>query len=219
MLDLGGFMKETVEKILLDTIARNEELNVVKDDIISAYECIKGTYSAGGTLFVCGNGGSCADSEHIVGELLKSFKKMRPIDADVAKNLLTMGEDGKTLAESLEGGLPAISLSSHPALNSAFINDKNPLMYYAQQLLGLGKKGDTLMVLSTSGNAQNCLYAVLTAKAMGIKTILLSGKTGGKIKNVADVSVVVPANETYLVQELHLPIYHCLCAMLEEEFF
>ena len=168
---------------------------------------------------MCGNGGSCSDSEHIVGELMKSFKKYRPIDSAVKASLMAMGEDGKSLAESLEGGLPAVSLSSHPSLSSAFINDKNPLMCYAQQLSVMGKKGDTLMVLSTSGNAQNCLYAVLTAKAMGIKTVLLAGKTGGKIKALADVSVVVPANETYLVQELHLPIYHCLCAMLEEEYF
>ena len=176
-------------------------------------------YKNGGTLFVCGNGGSCSDSEHIVGELMKSFKKYRPIDSDVKASLMAMGEDGKSLAESLEGGLPAVALSSHPSLSSAFINDKNPLMCYAQQLSVMGKRGDVLMVLSTSGNAQNCLYAALTAKAMGIKTILLAGKTGGKIKGVADVSVIAPENETYLVQELHLPIYHCLCAMLEEEFF
>lgn len=212
-------MKENVKQILENTVERNPKLGTVKQDIISAFCAIKGTYDNGGTLFVCGNGGSCADSEHIVGELLKSFKKCRPINDNVKSALNQMGEDGKTLADSLEGGLPAISLSSHPALNSAFINDKNPLMYYAQQLLGLGKSGDTLVVLSTSGNAQNCLYAVLTAKAMGIKTVLLSGKTGGKIREVADVSIVVPENETYLVQELHLPIYHCLCAMLEEEFF
>ena len=212
-------MKETVNNILEKTIERNPELSGLKNDIISAFEAIAQTYKNGGTLFVCGNGGSCSDSEHIVGELMKSFKKYRPIDSAVKASLMAMGEDGKSLAESLEGGLPAVSLSSHPSLSSAFINDKNPLMCYAQQLSVMGKKGDVLMVLSTSGNAQNCLYAVLTAKAMGIKTVLLAGKTGGKIKALADVSIVVPANETYLVQELHLPIYHCLCAMLEEEYF
>ena len=212
-------MKETVNNILEKTIERNPELSGLKNDIISAFEAIAQTYKNGGTLFVCGNGGSCSDSEHIVGELMKSFKKYRPIDSAVKASLMAMGEDGKSLAESLEGGLPAVSLSSHPSLSSAFINDKNPLMCYAQQLSVMGKKGDVLMVLSTSGNAQNCLYAVLTAKAMWIKTVLLAGKTGGKIKALADVSVVVPANETYLVQELHLPIYHCLCAMLEEEYF
>ena len=212
-------MKETVNNILEKTIERNPELSGLKNDIISAFEAIAQTYKNGGTLFVCGNGGSCSDSEHIVGELMKSFKKYRPIDSAVKASLMAMGEDGKSLAESLEGGLPAVSLSSHPSLSSAFINDKNPLMCYAQQLSVMGKKGDVLMVLSTSGNAQNCLYAVLTAKAMGIKTVLLAGKTGGKIKALTDVSIVVPANETYLVQELHLPIYHCLCAMLEEEYF
>ena len=212
-------MKETVNNILEKTIERNPELSGLKNDIISAFEAIAQTYKNGGTLFVCGNGGSCSDSEHIVGELMKSFKKYRPIDSAVKANLMAMGEDGIALANNLEGGLPAVALSSHPSLSSAFINDKNPLMCYAQQLSVMGKKGDVLMVLSTSGNAQNCLYAVLTAKAMGIKTVLLAGKTGGKIKDVADVSVVVPANETYLVQELHLPIYHCLCAMLEEEYF
>lgn len=212
-------MKETVNNILEKTIERNPELSGLKNDIISAFEAIDQTYKNGGTLFVCGNGGSCSDSEHIVGELMKSFKKNRPIDSAVKANLMAMGEDGIALANNLEGGLPAVALSSHPSLSSAFINDKNPLMCYAQQLSVLGKKGDVLMVLSTSGNAQNCFYAVLTAKAMGIKTVLLAGKTGGKIKELADVSVVVPANETYLVQELHLPIYHCLCAMLEEEYF
>ena len=212
-------MKETVNNILEKTIERNPELSGLKNDIISAFEAIAQTYKNGGTLFVCGNGGSCSDSEHIVGELMKSFKKYRPIDSAVKASLMAMGEDGIALANNLEGGLPAVALSSHPSLSSAFINDKNPLMCYAQQLSVMGKKGDTLMVLSTSGNAQNCLYAVLTAKAMGIKTVLLAGKTGGKIKALADVSVVVPANETYLVQELHLPIYHCLCAMLEEEYF
>ena len=212
-------MKETVNNILEKTIERNPELSGLKNDIISAFEAIAQTYKNGGTLFVCGNGGSCSDSEHIVGELMKSFKKYRPIDSAVKANLMAMGEDGIALANNLEGGLPAVALSSHPSLSSAFINDKNPLMCYAQQLSVMGKKGDVLMVLSTSGNAQNCLYAVLTAKAMGIKTVLLAGKTGGKIEDVADVSIVVPANETYLVQELHLPIYHCLCAMLEEEYF
>lgn len=212
-------MKETVNNILENTIERNPELSGLKNDIISAFEAIAQTYKNGGTLFVCGNGGSCSDSEHIVGELMKSFKKYRPIDSAVKANLMAMGEDGIALANNLEGGLPAVALSSHPSLSSAFINDKNPLMCYAQQLSVMGKKGDVLMVLSTSGNAQNCLYAVLTAKAMGIKTVLLAGKTGGKIKTLADVSIVVPANETYLVQELHLPIYHCLCAMLEEEYF
>ena len=212
-------MKETVNNTLEKTIERNPELSGLKNDIISAFEAIAQTYKNGGTLFVCGNGGSCSDSEHIVGELMKSFKKYRPIDSAVKANLMAMGEDGIALANNLEGGLPAVALSSHPSLSSAFINDKNPLMCYAQQLSVMGKKGDVLMVLSTSGNAQNCLYAVLTAKAMGIKTVLLAGKTGGKIKTLADVSIVVPANETYLVQELHLPIYHCLCAMLEEEYF
>ena len=212
-------MKESVVEILKNTVERSSSLKAVEGDILSAFNMINESYKNGGTLFVCGNGGSCSDSEHIVGELMKSFKKYRPIDSEVKENLMAMGEDGKSLAESLEGGLPAVSLSSHPSLSSAFINDKNPLMCYAQQLSVMGKKGDVLMVLSTSGNAQNCLYAVLTAKAIGIKTVLLAGKTGGKIKAHADVSVIAPENETYLVQELHLPIYHCLCAMLEEEFF
>ena len=212
-------MKETVKDILEQAIEHHPKLDLVKNEIYSAFITICETYKNNGTLFVCGNGGSCADSEHIVGELLKSFKKCRTINAKIKASLAEMGEDGIALAESLEGGLSAVALSSHSALNSAFINDKHPLMYYAQQLLGLAKSSDTLMVLSTSGNAQNCLYAVLTAKAIGMKTILLSGKTGGKIKEVADISIIVPEDETYLVQELHLPIYHCLCAMLEEEFF
>ncbi|MBQ9710332.1 MAG: SIS domain-containing protein [Clostridia bacterium] len=212
-------MKEQTRKILSITVTDNPKLSFVEGDILAAFETMKSAYDCGGKLFVCGNGGSCSDSEHIVGELMKSFKKCRPIDEAVKTALLEMGEDGDRLANSLEGGLPAICLSSHPSLSTAFINDKDPYMCYAQQLSVLGKKGDVLVVLSTSGNAKNCLYAVITAKAMGIKTVLLAGKTGGSIKALADVSVVVPENETYRVQELHLPIYHCLCAMLEEEFF
>lgn len=205
--------------ILEDTVKRFPELRAVKDNIAAAFTMLKEMYKSGGTLFVCGNGGSCSDGEHIVGELIKSFKKPRPLNGELTTALVKMGEDGAALAQNLESGLPAFALSSHPAFNSAFINDKEPLMCYAQQLSVMGKKDDALLVLSTSGNAKNCYYTVLTAKAMGIKTILLSGKTGGKIKEYADIAIIVPETETYRIQELHLPIYHCLCAMLEEEFF
>ena len=191
----------------------------MKESVLNAFELIKSVYLQGGTLYCCGNGGSAADSEHIVGELLKSFKKPRKIDENVAKNLLKLGEGGAYLLSKLEGALPAVSLVSQTGILTAFSNDKSWDTAIAQQLYGLGKQGDCLLALSTSGNSKNCMYAVLTAKAKGIKTVAFAGALGGSLKEVCDECICVPAIETYQAQELHLPIYHCLCAMLEEEFF
>ena len=180
---------------------------------------IKTTYENGGTLFCAGNGGSSSDSEHIVGELMKSFRKKRAINEETASNLLRFGDDGAYLLSKLEGALPAISLISQTGILTAFANDKSWDTALAQQLYGLGNQGDCLLVLSTSGNSKNCLYAVLVAKSKGIKTIAFTSVSGGKLKEICDECICVPELETYKVQELHLPIYHCLCAMLEEEFF
>ena len=168
---------------------------------------------------MCGNGGSAADSEHIVGELMKKFKKPREIESVIAKKLATFGTEGEKLAGVLEGALPAISLTSHIALSTAFANDKEPTAAFAQQVYGLGVCGDVLICISTSGNSENCYLAAITAKAKWIKVISLTGKTEGKLSSVSDVTVFAPETETYKVQEFHLPIYHALCAMLEEEFF
>jgi len=212
-------MKESTEQILNELIINYPSLKPVKENILKAFEILNKTYLSGGTVFICGNGGSAADSEHIVGELMKSFRKKRPLDPEFDKNLKNAGTLGQELSVNLEAGIPAVSLCGHVALTTAFSNDKNPLVTYAQQLCVMGKRGDSLITVSTSGNAKNCLYAAVTAKAKGISVILLSGKDGGKIKSCADCAMVVGETETYRIQELHLPVYHCLCAMLENENF
>ena len=201
-------------------IKRYPALSPVRDSILAAYETMKECYENGGTLLVAGNGGSCADSEHIVGELMKGFVKRRPVSNEFAAALQEADEKrGKELASCLQGGLPAIALTGHAGLATAFLNDVNGEMIYAQQLYGYGKKGDVFMGISTSGNAENVMYAVAVAKASGIKTIGLTGKNGGKMAGACDCSIVVPSDETFKIQELHLPIYHALCLMLEEHFY
>ena len=212
-------MKETTKKILDELTTRYPALTGQKENVRRAFEIAAEAYRNGKKLLICGNGGSAADCEHIVGELMKSFKKKRPIDKSVKERLLTMGEDGEKLAASLEGTLRAISLASHPALSTAFNNDKDPAVTFAQQLYGYADEGDVLLAISTSGSSNNCVLAAVTAKAKGVKTIALTGKTPGKLSSLADAAILVPETETYKVQELHLPVYHCLCAMLEEEFF
>lgn len=212
-------MKEKTASILQELCSRYPALLSVKAEVQAAFETLKTCFEKGGRLYVCGNGGSASDSEHIVGELMKSFKKARPIESALKDTLNACGELGETLSRDLEGGLPCVSLCGHPSLTSAFLNDKNPLLTFAQPLSVLGRAGDVLLVLSTSGNSQNCVYATVVAKALKMQTVFLGGGTGGKLKEVADVSVIVPEKETFKVQELHLPVYHALCAMLEEEFF
>ena len=212
-------MKESTKMILTELIERYPALNGVAADIETAFLALKNCYEQGGRVYLCGNGGSTADCEHIVGELMKCFKKKRPVDEKFAAALSEQGALGEELAAYLEGGLPAISLCGHSPLTFAYLNDTNPMLTFAQQLSVMGQAGDVLVALSTSGNSKNCVYAAIVAKAKGIKTLFLGGGNGGKLKDMADVSIVVPEKETFKVQELHLPIYHCLCAMLEEEFF
>lgn len=199
-------------------LERYPALLCIKEEILQAYETLHSTYQAGGMVFCCGNGGSASDCEHIVGELLKCFKKPRAIDENVAKEL-SKCEEGEYLLSKLEGSLPALSLVSQTGILTAFANDKSWDTAFAQQLYGLGRNGDCLIALSTSGNSKNCIYAARVAQAKGIKTIGFVGGKGGKLSQICDVTICVPAIETYKVQELHLPVYHCLCAMLEEELF
>lgn len=203
-----------------ELIERYPVLAGIKPQIMEAYEILETCYENGGKLLIAGNGGSCADAEHIVGELMKGFVKRRPVSEDFAGKLLEADpEFGKELAEKLQGGLPAIALTGHPSLSTAFLNDVDGELIYAQQTYGYGRKGDVLLGISTSGNAKNVMYAVTAAKAIGMKTIGLAGKDGGLLKRSADVTIVAPEMETFKIQELHLPIYHALCLMLEERFF
>ena len=212
-------MKITTQKIFEELFERYPKLCSVKENLQNTFELIKSTYDNGGALYVCGNGGSASDSEHIVGELLKSFKKRRAIDKKTADALIELGEEGQALINNLEGSLPAVSLISQTGVITAFANDKAWDTAFAQQLYGLGKEGDCLIAISTSGNSKNCVNAALVAKAKGIKSVGLVGGHGGRLKDICNEYICVPESETYKVQELHLPIYHCLCAMLEEEFF
>ena len=212
---------DTSVKAIYDTLlARYPVLSVCANEILNAYTLLETCYASGGKVLICGNGGSASDSDHIVGELMKGFKMLRPLDADMQEKLCAVDPQlGADLAAKLQGGLPAVALSSHPALSSAFLNDVNGDMMYAQQLNSLGKPGDVFMAITTSGTAMNLRYAAVVAKAKGMKVLALTGKTGGAFNELADINLVMPCNETYQIQELHLPVYHCLCLLLEDHFF
>lgn len=201
-------------------MSRYSQLIVCKEDIAKAFAILSKTYHNHGKLLICGNGGSAADAEHIVGELMKGFKSPRQLDETSQQKLKDTDESlGGLLAENLQGALPAIALNGHPALFTAYMNDCEPLMCFAQQVNGYGCEGDVLLGISTSGNSNNVIYATVTAKAKGMKVLGLTGAKDSKMSELADVCIRVPETETYKVQELHLPVYHCLCLMLEEEFF
>lgn len=191
-----------------------------KPDIERAKEAIIKAFETGGKLLLCGNGGSCADCEHIVGELMKGFMRKRELPEEKKLEMIKNADfiDREWLCQ-LQGGLPAISLPSAAALNTAFCNDVNPELIYAQQLMGLGKSGDVLLCISTSGNSKNVCAAATVGRALGITVIGLTGKSGGRLKEIADICICVPETETYKVQELHLPVYHYICAEAEKHFF
>lgn len=212
-------MKESTKMILAELGQRYPALCDMAADVEKAFCVLKSCFQKGGRVYLCGNGGSASDCEHIVGELMKSFKKCRPLPTDYAAALKACGEEGEMICANLESGLPAVSLCGHPSLTTAYMNDKNPDFTFAQQVNVWGKAGDVLLTLSTSGNSKNCVYAAHVAKVKGMNVVFLGGGTGGKLKGIADASIIVPEKETFKVQELHLPVYHCLCAMLEEEFF
>ena len=179
-----------------------------------AFRRIEAAFVRGNKLMLCGNGGSSADGEHIVGELMKGFLLKRP----VAEQVFPGGVPDPAL-EKLQGALPALSLNGHPALAAALVNDTDASLIYAQQLLGLGRPGDVLLCISTSGNARNCCLAAQTARALGVEVIALTGAGGGRLAELSDCLIAVPERETYLVQQMHLPLYHALCARLEARFF
>ncbi len=201
-------------------IDRYPKLIVCKSDIIKAYELMETSFEQGRKLLVAGNGGSASDSEHIVGELMKEFKLKRKIYTSQAEAMMTIDpEMGQVLAENLQGALPAICLTGHSALTTAFMNDANADLVFAQQVNGYGKKGDIFLGISTSGNSKNVCYAAITAKAKGMTVIGLTGERDSKMSALSDCCIRVPETETFKIQELHLPVYHCLCLMLEDKFF
>lgn len=201
-------------------VERYPSLAVCKDDINNAFEIMKQSYSNGGKLLVAGNGGSASDAEHIVGELMKSFKLPRILPKAYANTLKDVNDEyGEVLANNLQGALPAIALDGHFALTTAYMNDCEPLLCFAQQVNGFGNPGDVLLGISTSGNSKNVLYAATVAKAKDMKVIGLTGQKDSKLSALADITIQAPNTETYMIQELHLPIYHCLCLMLEDYFF
>jgi D-sedoheptulose 7-phosphate isomerase len=204
-------------------IERYPALEICRADLILAVKKICECFKRGNKILICGNGGSASDSLHIVGELMKGFILPRKIE-EFNKNFVENAEkifpdDINYFKKNLQCALPAISLVSETALNTAVANDTAADLIFAQQVLGLGKRGDILLAISTSGNSQNVLYAAKVAKVLELEVISLTGSNGGKIKNISDVTICAPANSAFTIQEFHLPIYHAVCIAAENEFF
>ena len=213
-------MEKIVKRELEELISRYPELKMCEDDIAQAYGLIQDTYDRGHKLLIAGNGGSAADSEHIAGELMKRFKTARPVSSELAEKIKAVDpERGERLVKNLEMPLRAVPLTSHLALTTAYMNDADAVGVFAQQMLGFGDEGDVFLAISTSGNSENIVSACVLAKAMGIRIIGLTGQNKSKISALADVCIRVPETETYKIQERHLPVYHCLCLMLENHYF
>lgn len=213
-------LEKRLEKHIDLLIERYPVLEICKEDIISGYELLEECYTNGGKLLIAGNGGSAADAEHIAGELMKRFKTPRPIPNELKERLIKIDPvRGENLSKNLERPLMAIPLVAHEALTTAYINDVDGLGVFAQQLYGFGKKNDVFLGISTSGSSQNVMSATVVARALGIKVLGLTGELGGELNMVSNVCVKVPETETYRIQELHLPVYHCWCLMLEDHFF
>jgi D-sedoheptulose 7-phosphate isomerase len=205
---------------LQQLIDRYPSLETARSDISAAFEIIVNSYKNGGKLLIAGNGGSASDAEHIAGELMKTFAKKRELPGSFIADVAAVdAEIAQYLVPRLQPGLPAIALSGHASLNTACINDIDGNITFAQQVYGYGKEGDVLLGISTSGNSKNVLYAAAVAKAKKLKIIALTGTGGGNLKKLADVCIRVPETETWKIQELHLPVYHLLCMMLEDHFF
>ena len=206
----------------LDTLIMAEtRLASCREEIVKVFELLRTCFEGGNKLLVCGNGGSSADAGHIVGELMKDFLFHRPLPSGILSKLRERSPDARAafLEKNLHAGLPAISLSAHESLLTAMLNDMNPELIFAQQVLGYGRPGDVLLAISTSGNSKNVLHAAWLAARLGLGVVALTGGSGGELKELADAAVVAPADATTLIQEFHLKIYHVLCAMLEETFF
>ena len=203
-----------------ELLKRYPALSVCRNDIEKAVNLLEDTYNAGGTLMFCGNGGSCADCDHIVGELMKGFLSLRPADSDAKEMPIEKyGDDGKRIADKLQRGIPAVSLAAHAGVMTAFANDVDPELIYAQMVYAYARPNDLVMGISTSGNSKNVVAALKTASAIGLKTIGLTGNRECAMDEICDVVIKVPETETFKVQEYHLPVYHYLCAELERRLF
>lgn len=213
-------MKKKVKNELEELIRRYPQLDACKKDIEKAYLLLQKTYDSNHKLLIAGNGGSAADSEHIAGELMKRFKVTRPISKDLADKIMEVDpQRGERLVANLEMPLRAVPLTSHIAITTAYMNDADATGVFAQQMLGFGDEGDVFLAISTSGNSENIISACVVAKALGIKIIGLTGMKESKLSAVSDICIRVPETETYKIQELHLPVYHALCLMLESNYY
>jgi D-sedoheptulose 7-phosphate isomerase len=211
---------EAIAARVEELLARRPELARMAEDIRGACALLIERFEAGGKLLACGNGGSAADAEHIVGELMKGFARARPLGPELRGRLEAVDADmGGRLAASLQSALPAIALTGHAALSSAFSNDVDPALVFAQQVLGYGRAGDVLLAISTSGRAANVLHAAVAARALGLKVIGLTGEGGGELAALCDICLSVPERETWKAQELHQSIYHAACLAIEAAFF
>lgn len=208
------------DKYIEDLLIRYPALQGIQEEIIHAYQVLEQGFAGGGKLLIAGNGGSAADAEHIVGELMKGFNQKRRLSTAMSQRLaLVDAVRGRRLAAGLQGGLPAIALHVHTAFSTAFHNDEDSELVFAQQVYGYGQAGDVLLAISTSGNSANVLQACVVARALGMQVIGLTGRDGGELVHLSDAAVIVPEHRTHVIQEYHLPIYHTWCLMLEEHFF
>ena len=213
-------MKKIVKNELEELIRRYPQLDVCKKQIEKAYLMLQKAYDDGHKLLIAGNGGSAADSEHIAGELMKRFKITRPINKELADKLMKIDpQRGERLVKNLEMPLRAVPLTSHISITTAYMNDADATGVFAQQMLGFGDAGDVFLAISTSGNSENIISACVVAKALGISIIGLTGEKDSKLSEYADICIKVPETETYKIQELHLPVYHALCLMLESNYY
>jgi len=213
-------MKEYTKNLIESFFLKFSDLQYLKESMEKSISLMTSRIQSGGKILICGNGGSASDSEHIAGELLKEFYIKRPINQEFGERLIEVyGEEGRVLTENLQGAIPAISLISQTGFLSAFGNDAKPELTYAQEVFAYGNPGDMLIAISTSGNAKNVCYAAMMAKALDVFVLSLTGENGGNLRKYSDVLLNVPETETYLVQELHLPLYHLLCRGIEFEIF
>lgn len=207
-------------KYIDELIERYPALSVCRKDIEKARGALIKSFEKGGKLLIAGNGGSCADSDHISGELLKSFVKKRIPEKSLIDSIKKIDEEtGAYLSDKLQGSLPVIALTNNTALMTASLNDVDGNVMFAQQVNGYGKPEDVFLGISTSGNSKDIIYPTVVAKAKGLTTIALTGKSGGRLKDLADIAIIVPSQETFKIQELHLPVYHALCLEVEEHFW